>query len=507
MGLLALVAGILAVSTDMWWLSAALIASGAILIIVLTIRAKKRRGVGIFCLICLLLSLTAMWRTFAVQADLHPKTKGCRLEGRIAACDVDERGRVSDFTIDDVTIDGASLEGKVIVYLNHQTSSPMGYVYADASLADYVVGVPLSIGQTVTVEGTLYPLVEDYYDSRSMHRVVRKTYHSFSAAAVVVHDAPLRLTAAERVRTAVYRTLRRNMSSRSTGFAYAFLMGDASFAADEVLSGFRSTGTAHLLAVSGLHVGILAALLLWIFKKCKLPPWAGTTLLAAVLGVYAWLCAATPSVLRASIVAVTLSLTGTLGVYRDRPSTLSLAALILLVVNPLWLFDVSFLLSYAAFAGIYLLYPPLRSLLKKVPGGWGDALSLNLAVTAATLPLTVYFYGGFSALAVPINFVLIPVMSLFYPLLLVLTLLSFVPAMGLLLTLFDYALMAVIDAVVAVGSVGYLSCALSVWQLPLYYGAVALVSPYCLLKPAVRYSAAGAFVLTVVLWTVAVKVI
>lgn len=503
LGLAAMTAGLLFVSTDVWWLAVVLIGASAVAITLATVFAKRRRGVGVFCLVCLLLSLLAVVRTFAVADATIGARSSAMVEGRIEGADVDEDGKVSAIVLDGVRVGGERVKGRVRVTLNGQTSAPFGYVYADAFGSDYVVGVPIEIGQTASVRGAVTPVSGGYYDSYAMHCKVRRVYHTVRAETCEIVDNSPRQTAAEKVRAALYRNLRADMSGRTAGFAYAFLTGDSSYAADEVLEGFRATGTAHLLAVSGLHVGILAGLLLWLFKRFRMPAWAETLALSAVLGVYAWLCSATPSVLRASIVAVSFSLTRALGVHRDKPSLLAMAALLLLTVNPLWLFDVSFLLSYAAFAGIVLLYSPVRALLRKVPGKWGDALSLNLAVTASTLPMTVYFFGGFSALAVPLNFLLVPVMSALYPVLMIFAGLSFIPSFGILLTLLDVAFVAVTDAVVRIGGVGYLRCAVGVGQLPLYYGAVALVSPYCLLRPKwLRYALAGAAVLAVVLWSV-----
>lgn len=502
-----LVAGILFAAVDMWWVTILLDVAAAIVIVVLTLRAKKRRGVGMACLVCLVLSLSTLLWMQSVRTGLADASSTCAVTGRIVSATVDEDGRVSAIVLDDMWIDGTPYEGRVDVALTKNADAPMGYVYADAYGSEYVVGVPLSIGQTVQVEGSLSPVDARYFDSRSMHAVVRGKYYSLSATACRVEDVPLRRTAAEAVRCALYRTLRRNMCGQSAGFAYAFLTGDSSFVPQDVLSGYRASGTGHLLAVSGLHVGILAAVLLWLFKRCKLPPWARTVALAAVLGIYAWLCSATPSVLRASIVAVTVSLATTLGAHRDKPSMLALAGLVLLAVNPLWLFDVSFLLSFAAFAGVVLLYPPLRALCRKVPARVGDALALNMAVTVSTLPLTVYFFGGFSALSVPFNFLLIPVMSTVYPLLLLFAVMSAVPALGILLTLLDYVLRVVTDIVVLVGGTGYVKCRMSIGQLPLWYGAMALLSPYCLLRKVPRYAAASALALSTVLWAVLAQVL
>jgi ComEC/Rec2-related protein len=501
MCLLTLVVGLLLVSIDVMWLSGALIVLTGAGIVVVTVRHKRRRGVGIACLLCLSVSLVVMVEVQRVQTELLAKNSDCTVIGRIAAVETDEHGTISVLTLDSLVVNDARQSGKMDVRLSGQQSSPEGYVYADAFGDEYVVGVPLQIGQTVKVTGMLTPITIDYYDSLSMHQLVRKRYYTLFASTCLVETAPRRLTAAEHVRCYVYRTLRTNMCGQAAGFAYAFLTGDACYVTDGILAGYRAAGTAHLLAVSGLHVGLLVGLLLWIFKRCRMPVWAQTGALAVILGLYSWVCFSTPSVMRASVVAVTASLARTVGAHRDRPSMLALAGVVLLCINPLWLYDVSFLLSYAAFAGIVLLYVPMRRLVHKVPNKWGDALALNLAVTLCTLPISIYFFGGVSLLAVPFNLVLIPIMSVVYTLLLVLVIAAAVPALGILLTLLDHLIDAVNLTVVTLGGLGFVGCTLSVWQLPCYYGVVALASPYCLLRDRVRYAAALSILCMLMLWT------
>lgn len=492
MCLLALVAGLLFVSIDNPIATYSLVGVSAVVIAVLTLLAKRRKGVGIACMVCLLLSLVAVWQVHAISASLAAPSDSAVVEGRIAAVQTDEQGRITGVTIDTLVIEGEAHRGKAYVDLTSSALAEYTLVYAEALDPDYREGA-VDVGQTVVVAGALKPIAVDYYTSYNMHRIARQTYYTLAAEAYATcTDVPVRKTAAETVRCALYANLHRYMSGFNSGMAYAFLTGDSSFVYEDVLMGYRHAGTAHLLAVSGLHVGILAGVLLWILRKTRCPAWARTVVLAAVLGLYAWVCSGTPSVIRAGVLAVGTSLSGALGVHRDKPSMLAMCALVLLCINPLWLFDVSFLLSYAAFAGAVLLYAPLRRLLGKLRGKWGDALALNLAVTVSTVPLSIYFFGGLSIFAVPFNFLLVPVMSVVYVLLLLLAVLSFIPYLGVLLLAVDYLLTGINLTVIYVGIIGYFSCSVAIWQLPVFYGGMALASPYCLVRPKVRYPVAVA---------------
>ena len=504
LALAALVAGLLCMSIEVWWITGIAMVLIAALILALTLKHRRRRGVGVTCLVCLFAAVSVCIPASAYSRARVAAVEDCNVTGRVVEVSADEIGRIDALVLDDLRVNGTPVEGKMQVSLPVEEHGVPFCVFEDAFAADAVVGYPIALGQTVRLHGDVSPIAWDYYRSRNMHNIARRLYRQMRATSCEVQDEICRTSADAKVRLALYRTLRRNMSGQSAGMAYAFLTGNSCYVPDDVLAGYRLTGVAHLLAVSGLHVGVLAGVLLWVLKRLRCPAWGKTLTLAVVLGIYAWLCGGAPSVVRATVVSVGMPALYALGCHRDRPSMLALAGLVLLLVNPLWLFDVSFLLSYAAFAGIVLLYPPVRKALGKVRGKWGDALALNLAVTASTLPLSVYFFGGFGALAVPVNFVLIPIMSVVYVGLLVLALVSAVPVLGILLVSVDYALRAVNTSVAWLGQWGYCKCTMTVWQLPLFYGGVLLESPYCLLPAKLRHSlaavAVGGFaVLTVLL--------
>lgn len=505
--LFVLVAGLLLVSIDIWWEVGLIVFLLAVGIVVLTLRAKRRRGLGIACLVCLLAAMSLIVRVEMYQANVRAYAGTCEVQGRICALRCDEQGVVSDITVDNLVINGESRRGKLKAYVDMDADG-CRWVYAEAGTVDEKDALPVTIGQTVSLRGEVRTQWLRYYDSAAIHSIVRGGYYTMSSPEDMQRvEAPIRRAADEKVRIALWRTLRRNMSADSAGVAYGMLMGDSAFISDALLTGYRHSGAAHLLAVSGLHVGVLAAALWWLLRRVRCPRLVRTGLLAAVLGVYAWLCGGTPSVLRAAILSVATALVTDLGYHRDPPSLLALCGLVLLCVNPLWLYDVSFLLSFGAYAGIVLLYAPLRSILHRVPGKVGDALALNLSVTLSILPFGIYFFGGVSLLSVPFNLVLVPVMSVAYTVLLVVSLLSMIPTWGILLVGVDQVFTVVGQAACWVGKAGYVACRMMLWQLPLWYAGVALSSPYCLLEPKVRYPLAFEFFVAVLLSTVLLTVL
>ena len=191
------------------------------------------------------------------------------------------------------------------------------------------------------------------------------------------------------------------------------LFGQRSRLPEEVQENFRSSGVGHLLAVSGLHVGLVAALILGLWRllglRGKLPLFMAIILVFA----YAYLTGLRPSALRAAIM-----ISFTLGALllereRDLPTAVALAALITLALNPLHLFSIGFQLSYTATLSIIYLQPPLAAaaLKLKLPKFIRPLLTVTLAAQIGVLPLCAYYFHHVPVGALLFNIVLLPLMS------------------------------------------------------------------------------------------------
>ena len=188
----------------------------------------------------------------------------------------------------------------------------------------------------------------------------------------------------------------------AAGLPRAMLTGDRSGLSDEARSDLTMAGASHILAVSGLHVSMLMAIL-WLL--------AGRGLLSTLLGlpllvIYALMTGASPSVLRAAIMLLPLLLAPPLREESDTPTSLSLAAAVLLLDNPWAIANLSFQLSFAAVAGLLLVTPPLLRTLEALPPvrrllGWNGLKGLPLRLRRHLLRLlrlpVHWFCGSVSA--------------------------------------------------------------------------------------------------------------
>ncbi len=146
------------------------------------------------------------------------------------------------------------------------------------------------------------------------------------------------------------------------------LLGLRSDLPPDILDAFRNSGSIHILAVSGLHVGLIATVCFFGFSLLRLPRKATDLLTIAAVILYACLVGFRPSVFRASLMAVIFLISRIIERDRDLFNLLAFAALVLLLMNPAQLWDIGFQLSFAAVAAIVYLAPKWEHFIARIVG-------------------------------------------------------------------------------------------------------------------------------------------
>jgi competence protein ComEC len=201
---------------------------------------------------------------------------------------------------------------------------------------------------------------------------------------------------------------------REQSVTLALLLGLTAELEPEVLNAYAASGAMHVLAVSGLHVGILYAILLVVLsplKKVKGGPWWIAALSLAVLWIFAFVTGLTPSVLRAVTMFSFLALARPWGRPVNIYNTLAASALILLVVDPFMIMSVGFQLSYMAVLGILYIHPKLYALWEprnRVVDKIWQITSVAIAAQAATFTLGMLYFHQFPVYFLFSNLVVIP---------------------------------------------------------------------------------------------------
>lgn len=208
----------------------------------------------------------------------------------------------------------------------------------------------------------------------------------------------------------------RTLPEPQASLAQGIILGMRGNIPDDVNDDFARSGITHVLAISGANLSIIATLLALVLnriigKRFYLYVW----LTLAAVWFYTVISGASPSVMRAAVMVSLFLLAELLGRQKHAATALCLAGAIMILGNPLVLWDVSFQLSVLSMAGIIFIYPLLREAVtswkeriqkrRMLPGatlGWSlDSLAMTLAATLAVWPASAAYFGMLS-LAAPI---------------------------------------------------------------------------------------------------------
>jgi competence protein ComEC len=238
-------------------------------------------------------------------------------------------------------------------------------------------------------------------------------------------------------RTKVLNILRTNIKGeKELGLAEALMIGYKDDLDKTLVQSYSNTGVVHVIAISGLHLGLIYWLLTWLCRpliKRKRLKWLVPVLILTGLWLFSLLAGAQPSVLRSAVMFTCI----VLGNSFDRKSsifnTLALSALLLLCINPFWLWDVGFQLSYAAVLSIVIFMQPIYNWFyfknKALDFAW-KLTAITLAAQLLTTPISIYHFHQFPLTFLLTNFLAVPVSSLIVLGEILLCAVSFIPVIA-----------------------------------------------------------------------------
>lgn len=233
-------------------------------------------------------------------------------------------------------------------------------------------------------------------------------------------------------------------SARESGLAKALLIGYKQDLDKELEQSYADTGVVHVIAISGLHLGLIYTLLKTLlnafsfFRKRK---WLMAAAVVMALWTFSLLSGASASVMRSALMFTCIIAGESLQKRISLFNSLAASAFLLLVYNPFWLWDIGFQLSYTAIISIAVFTKPLYDLVF-VKNKLGDLLwkliSATIAAQILTTPLSIYHFHQFPFYFVFANLVAIPLSSMILLGELALCTLAFIPeiadSLGTILT-------------------------------------------------------------------------
>ncbi len=408
------------------WIGWALL--GGSLLTALLCRAVRARVIVPGCTLLLALGLLlcqAALQTPEVITGSHELTGTVCGEARART-----EHRVT-FWLTDVTVDGAVQAGK-----GYCTC----YVYGDDELPRLFDGAHVRFRGTVYVPSGVSG--EHDFDFSLWLRQNGGAFGITSVTDLTVENTPQTAPVVDlgaRLRAGMKRALYGAMGEESR-VAAALLLGDKDGLREDELAAFRDSGVAHVMAVSGLHVGILAMALMGLMGALRVPKRVRLLILTAFLAVYAAITGFSAATVRAGVMMLLAAVAKQEGRRVDPLLMLSAALLIVLAINPLQLFSAGLVLSFSAVAGILLLDRPLRQVLRadspartllgRIWRGTVSLLCVSAAAQAGVLLPTAAYFHQLPLYGLLVNLLIVPLVGILVPAYAVTLLLSPVPYLG-----------------------------------------------------------------------------
>ena len=385
-----------------WWCWGIVLVSSAALGLL------SRKSVFIFSsalpLGALLIALALLKPTIMPQDDVV-------LTGRLAS-EPDIREEYVRFLLDDVSADGEALPIRVMLYLYGKEYPFLEY------------------GATISVHADTYlptdrenPYADSYAAYLWQQGVALCASGSFKDLSVLAPPSFSLTGFSIRCRLYLQSVVERTYSEDIAPLVTSLLLGDRSMLPNDLYSAFKTAGLAHLLAISGLHIACLAAALDVLLRRLRCPAKVTLILVSLFLLAYSSVIGFPPSVNRALLMYVLSAGARLFGRPSDGLTGLSLSFILLMLLNPLNITNVSFVLSFSSVAGILifsrLLTPRcifrIRGPLHKPVSWLIAALAVSLAAQLGALPAIAVVFGSLSTYALLANLPALPLMTASLP--------------------------------------------------------------------------------------------
>ncbi len=204
---------------------------------------------------------------------------------------------------------------------------------------------------------------------------------------------------------------------KSLAIASALLLGVKDWIDEDLRDAYAGAGAMHILAVSGLHVGIVYTFLSYLFQLFRLKKRRilTTTIAVLILWLYALITGFSPSVVRAVLMFSFIEVAKLFRRQNITYNSIGASAFLLLLYNPNYVFEVGFQLSYLAVIGIVFLYPRWSSLWE--PDSWilrraWELSVVSVAAQLATFPLAIYYFHQFPNYFLLTNLIVLPAVAI-----------------------------------------------------------------------------------------------
>lgn len=257
------------------------------------------------------------------------------------------------------------------------------------------------------------------FSEKSYYRSIGVNYTAYSFSKdIAIMDNTESVNLQKKISNSISNKIDIMFSNTTSSIVKAIILGDQSKIPMEIRQNFSLSGTAHILSVSGLHVGIIAVIIFWVFSFIK-NNLLKFIIFSITLWSYSILVDLQPAVVRASFMIMLFTFAK---VVQRKPNNLNIIAITVLIVsliNPDTLYNAGFQMSVASIFGISLLYNPISNFFQKFLKLNNNkyfqkivlsSLSMSFSASIIVSPIVAYYFNIYSIISPLTNLVTIPIM-------------------------------------------------------------------------------------------------
>lgn len=360
---------------------------------------KRSRLFCIIAAVCFIGISWYSWAEYNVPSATLPEGK-VYITGRICGPLTEGDKRIS-VRLDNCSLslngEESPLDGKTALYMNKE--------YADGLQYGDIITLPVSISEPKEPDG---PFQMNY---RAIMLAQGVRYSAFAGEAPVISGSnPDFMGFFVNLRETLLDNIASALPEEHSALVSGMLLGADEITYTDSYEQFKELGIVHIFSVSGLHVGIIAYSLMFLLKRLGASKKLGFLSVAVILLCYGCICGFSVSVTRAIIMFLIMIGTSVFFESYDSLNSLSMACIIILLINPLFVNSIGFQLSFAACYGIILFGRLFKT---ETPGlkGAVDTAQVTLSAQIGTLPLQFSYLGGYQLASPLANVVLVPYIS------------------------------------------------------------------------------------------------
>lgn len=319
-------------------------------------------------------------------------------------------------------------DGKVILFLQKDSLAET------LQIGNYISFTP----KIENIPDPKNPNEFDYKRYLSFHLIHQQSFlksNNWKLINTIYHNSLI--SYAEKIRSNLITILQQNgLRENNLGVAAALILGYKNDIDAQLKSDYSNAGVMHVLAVSGLHVGIIYMVFNFLFRfleRFKYGLFFKPLIILLIIWGYTLITGLSPSVLRAAIMFSLIVLAKLINRNNNIFNTLAASAFILLLYNPYYILDVGFQLSYIAVIGIVIIQPWISSFFKPkntVVNYFWELTSVSLAAQIITFPIGLFYFHQFPNYFLLANLLVIPLALIILYLGLTLFITSAIPFIG-----------------------------------------------------------------------------